>query len=133
LEFSVAEGRSFAFSRAAVYSMARRPCRHYTVVRQIWRRATQIIQGDAMPRYLTFHTLACLTRQGAEELAKRLASASEVKARRVQVNMIEGKMLVEFEAADRESLEKWLEGNGFHYDWLLRVEWEGEGGRLVAV
>ena len=86
-----------------------------------------------MPRYLTFHTLACLTRQGAEELAKRLASASEVKARRVQVNMIEGKMLVEFEAADRESLENWLKASGFHYDWLLRVEWEGESGRLVAV
>lgn len=85
-----------------------------------------------MPRYLTFHTLACLTRQGAEELARRLASASEVKARRVQVNMVEGKMLVEFEAADREALEKWLKAEGFHYDWLLRIEWEAEGGCLVA-
>lgn len=86
-----------------------------------------------MPRYLTLHTLACLTRQGAEELAKRLAAATEVKARRVLVNMVEGKMLVEFEAADREALEAWLKANGFHYDWVLRVEYESEEGKLAPV
>jgi hypothetical protein len=86
-----------------------------------------------MPRYLTMHTLACLTRQGAEELAKRLASATEVKARRVQVNMVEGKMVVEFEAADRDALEAWLKANGFHYDWVLRVEYESAEGRLEPV
>ena len=86
-----------------------------------------------MPRYVTLHTLACLTRQGAEELAERLAAASEVKARRVQVNLVEGKMLVEFEAADRETLEAWLKKNGFHYDWVLRVEFEAGDGRLVTV
>ncbi len=47
--------------------------------------------------------------------------------------MIEGKMLVEFEAADRETLEQWLKSQGFHYDWVMRVELESQGGRLVAV
>jgi 3,4-dihydroxy-2-butanone 4-phosphate synthase len=84
-----------------------------------------------MPRYLSLHTLACLTRQGAEELAARLAAASGVTARRVLVNMVEGKMLVEFEAADRSALERWFQEQGFHYDWILRVEFESEGGRLV--
>ena len=84
-----------------------------------------------MAKYVTLHTLACLTRQGAEELARRLAAATEVAARRVQVNLLEGKMLVEFEVPDRESLESWLKKNSFHYDWLLRVELESEGGRLV--
>ena len=84
-----------------------------------------------MPRYVSLHTLACLTRQGAEELAERLARASGVTARRVLVNMVEGKMLVEFEAADREVLERWLGSQGFHYDWVMRVEFESEGGRLV--
>ena len=86
-----------------------------------------------MPRYLSLHTLACLTRQGAEELAARLARASEVTVRRVLLNMLEGKMLVEFEAADREALERWLAAEGFHYDWVLRVEFEAEQGRLAAV
>jgi hypothetical protein len=58
-----------------------------------------------MPRYLSQHTLACLTRQGAEELTKRLQGAGTVTARRVLVSMHEGKMLVEFDAASREELE----------------------------
>ncbi len=86
-----------------------------------------------MPRYVSLHTLACLTRQGAEELASRLAAATGVTARRLQVNMVEGKMLVEFEAADRPALEQWLGAEGFHYDWLMRVELEAADGRLVAV
>ncbi len=86
-----------------------------------------------MPRYISLHTLACLTRQGAEALTSRLTVAAGVKARRVQVNLVEGKMLVEFEAADRPALELWLAAEGFHYDWLMRVEFEAEGGRLVAV
>ena len=86
-----------------------------------------------MARYLTQHTLACLTRQGAEELAKRLHAAQGVTARRVLLNMVEGKMLVEFEAADREALEKWLAAERFHFDWLLRIEFESAGAALLPV
>ncbi len=42
----------------------------------------------------------------------------------------EGKMLVEFEAPDRDALEKWFRDEGFHYDWVLRVEFEARGGKL---
>jgi hypothetical protein len=73
-----------------------------------------------MPRYISLHTLACLTRQGAEHLTTRLAATDRVTTRRVQVNMIEGKMLVEFESPDRDTLEKWFRDEGFHYDWVLR-------------
>ena len=83
-----------------------------------------------MPRYLSFHSLACLTRQGAAQLSTRLFSASGVKTRRVQVNMMEGKMLVEFEAPDRDALEAWLKAEGFHYEWLMRIEFESESGTL---
>ncbi len=86
-----------------------------------------------MPRYISLHTLACLTRQGAEELTARLTTATQVTARRVLANMVEGKMLVEFEASDRETLERWFAAEGFHYDWVLRVEFELERGHLVAV
>jgi hypothetical protein len=88
-----------------------------------------------MPRYLSQHTLACLTRQGAGDLALRLQSGPrEVAARRVLVNLHEGKMLVEFEASGREELEKWLALQKFHFDWLLRVELESvDGGALLSI
>ena len=86
-----------------------------------------------MALYISQHTLACLTRQGAEELTRRLLAATPVQARRVLVNMQEGKMLVEFEAPRREELEKWLESEKFHFDWLLRIELESAGSALRPV
>jgi hypothetical protein len=86
-------------------------------------------------RYISQHTLACLTRQGAEELTARLYRAgARVTARRIVVNMQEGKMLVEFDAAGREELEKWLALQKFHFDWLLRLEYESsESGPLKPI
>lgn len=86
-----------------------------------------------MPRYLSLHTLACLTRQGAVQLSERLFSSMPVKTRRVQVNMMEGKMIVEFEASDRETLQAWLEAQDFHYEWIMRIEFESESGPLTTV
>lgn len=86
-----------------------------------------------MPRYLSQHTLACLTRQGAEQLAKRILAANTVSGLRVMVNMQEGKMLAEFDAANREELEKWLATEKFHFDWLLRIEFETSNGVLKAI
>jgi hypothetical protein len=81
-----------------------------------------------LPRYLSQHTLACLTRQGAAELARRLRATNVVSARRILLNMQEGKMLVEFEAPGREELENWLAAERFHFDWLLRIEYESMEG-----
>ncbi|MFZ0581334.1 MAG: hypothetical protein WAN72_12090 [Candidatus Acidiferrales bacterium] len=86
-----------------------------------------------MPRYLSQHTLACLTRQGAEELARRILAAQSVTARRVLVNMQEGKMFAEFDATTREELEKWMAAEKFHFDWLLRIEFETFDGTLKAI
>jgi hypothetical protein len=86
-----------------------------------------------MPRYISQHTLACLTRQGAQDLSNRIMGAKSVTARRVLVNMQEGKMLAEFEAPNREELEKWLTAEKFHFDWLLRLEYETTGGALQPI
>jgi hypothetical protein len=83
-----------------------------------------------MPRYLTQHTLACLTRQGAEALAQRMQAGRTAGAERVLVNMLEGKMFVEFRADSREALELWLKSEGIHFDSLVRIELEMRGGRL---
>ena len=86
-----------------------------------------------MPRYLSLHTLACLTRQGAEELTARLHRATPVKARRVLVSLYDGKMLVEYEAPNREVLEQWLSAEGFHSDWVIRAELESTGAALQPI
>lgn len=87
-----------------------------------------------MPRYISQHTLACLTRQGAEQLSKKLHAATAVSAKRVLVNMYEGKMLVEFEASGRDELEKWFATEKFHFDWLLKIEWMSKAdGELELV
>jgi hypothetical protein len=89
---------------------------------------------NRMPRYLSQHTLACLTRQGAEELTARLLHrTTPIETRRALFNMHEGKMFVEFEAANREVLEKWLVGEKVHFDWLVRVDFESQEGRLKAI
>ncbi|MGH9675569.1 MAG: hypothetical protein ACRD36_00580 [Candidatus Acidiferrum sp.] len=83
-----------------------------------------------MPRYLTQHTLACLTRQGAEALTHRMRTGGQAHAERVLVNMLEGKMFVEFRSASREDLEAWLKTEGMHFDFIVRIEWEMQDGRL---
>lgn len=85
-----------------------------------------------MPRYISQHTLACLTRQGANELARRLRAGTSVSARRVLVNTQEGKMLVEFDAPSRDELEKYLAAEKMHFDWLLRIELESTSGDLQS-
>jgi hypothetical protein len=51
-------------------------------------------------------------------------------AERVLVNMLEGKMFVEFRANTREDLEAWLKTEGMHYDFIVRIEWESQNGKL---
>jgi hypothetical protein len=89
--------------------------------------------GALMPLYLSQHTLACLTRQGAEALMRRMQAGHEAKAERVMVNMLEGKMFAEFRADSREALEAWLKTEGMHFDWLVRIEWESREGQLIQV
>ena len=85
-----------------------------------------------MPRYLTQHSLACLTRQGAEALARRLQAGGTTHADRILVNMTEGKLIAEFQAQTRESLEAWLNSEKMHYDWIVRIEWELRNGQLES-
>lgn len=83
-----------------------------------------------MTKFISLHTLACLTRQGAEELTARLHRGTNVKVLRVHVNLYEGKMLAEFEAGKRETIEEWFREQAIHFDWLMRIEMESIDGVL---
>jgi len=77
-----------------------------------------------MPRYLTAHTMACMTRQGAQQLGASLAGGAEVRFLRFVVNMTEGKLFGEFEAPDRERLLAWFQSQKMHHDWVARLDIE---------
>jgi len=49
-----------------------------------------------MARFISWHALACLKRKGAEELTARLYRGTNIRARRIMVNLYECKMLVKF-------------------------------------
>ncbi len=83
-----------------------------------------------MPRDPTQRTLACFTRQGAEALARRMQAGGTARTERVLVNMLEGKMFVEFRADSREALEGWLKTEGMRFDFLVRIEREMQGDKL---
>jgi hypothetical protein len=77
-----------------------------------------------MPRYLSSHNMACMTRQGARELAERMRAATEIRFLRLVANMTEGQLVGEFEAPSREVIEGWLKQAGIHYEWLRRIDFE---------
>lgn len=77
-----------------------------------------------MPRYLTSHNMACMTRQGARELAERLRASTEVEFLRLLANMTDGQLIAEFNAASREALQRWMEKSGIHHEWMQRVDFE---------
>lgn len=88
-----------------------------------------------MPTYAAHYETACMTRQHLEQLAKRVeAAAGACQPRRFFVSLSGGHLVWLFQAPDRETLERWLAilqlGN---YQWLARVDYEGQNGELSSV
>lgn len=77
-----------------------------------------------MPRYLTSHNMACMTRQGARELAQRMRGSTEVEFLRLLADMTSGQLIGEFNAASRDVIQRWMEKAGIHYEWLHRIDFE---------
>jgi hypothetical protein len=77
-----------------------------------------------MPRYLTSHNMACMTRQGARQLAEQMRTATDVEFLRLLANMTEGQLIGEFNATSREAMEGWMKKSGIHYEWLRRIDFE---------
>ena len=88
-----------------------------------------------MPRYVSIHTVYHLNRQAALDLDERLGSASDdLKVQRALINMVEGKLLLEWEAPDRESIERWMETEGYGPpDFLVLMDYEIKEGAFLAV
>jgi hypothetical protein len=61
-----------------------------------------------MPHYNSLPTVHHRNQQAAEDLAERIRTAPGVANRRALVNLVKGKLLLDWEAADRETIECWL-------------------------
>ena len=77
-----------------------------------------------MPRYLTSHTMACMTRQAAQQLAASFSGDSEVRFLRLLADITGGRLFGEFEAPSREQLLAWFQTRKVHSDWVSRVDLE---------
>ena len=77
-----------------------------------------------MPRYISQHTIACITRQYLEKLIAELKRDESVKCLRFISDSLEGKLLCEFEARDKETVLAFLNAHEMHPQWVMRVEHE---------
>ena len=75
--------------------------------------------------------MACMTRQMLDQLIKSLAAAStdQIKLTRMRGNLVEGKLVGEYEAPSRNDLVAWLGRQKVHFDFLIRVEVDFTGSQ----
>lgn len=83
-----------------------------------------------MPLYFSAHTTACLTKQALRELMKVLLTATDMKVRRCVASQLGGRMLTEIEAPNQATLEKWFNARRINCEWIMRIELDGEDGRV---
>jgi hypothetical protein len=79
-----------------------------------------------MPLYFSSHVTACLTKQALRQLMGEAFKAREVKVRRAVASQLGGRMLVEIEATDQSTIEKWIEANRLNAEWVMRVDLDGK-------
>ncbi len=77
-----------------------------------------------MPRYISQHTVACMTRQALQALIAELKRDESVRCVRFVSDSLEGKLLCEFDAPDKETVLAFLEVHKMRPHWVMRVEHE---------
>jgi hypothetical protein len=85
-------------------------------------RILRIAITDVMPRYISQHTIACLTRQALQSLIAELKGDETVRTIRFVSDSLEGKLLCEFEAPDKETVIAFLSAHNMRPQWIMRVE-----------
>jgi hypothetical protein len=83
-----------------------------------------------MPLYFSAHVTACLTKQALRELMSQAFAAREVTVRRAVASQHGGRMLLEIEAPDQSTVEKWIEANRLNAEWVMRIDLDGRPGEV---
>lgn len=91
-----------------------------------------------VPKFVSAHVIACMTRQDVARLLKRFREEenTEVRNTRIWCDTLSGRMVCEWEARDRVVLVEWLKkcnvqirGTG---EWLMAVQYESVDDELVT-
>lgn len=91
-----------------------------------------------MPKFVSAHVIACMTRQDVSRLLKRFKEEgnADVINIRVLCDTLSGRMVCEWEARDSVTLIEWLKkcnvqirGTG---EWLMAVQYESIDDELVV-
>ena len=91
-----------------------------------------------MPKFVSTHAIACMTRQDVGRLLKRFKEEEndDVSNIRVLCDTLSGRMVCEWEASDRIVLIEWLKkcnvqirGTG---EWIMAVQYESVDDELVV-
>jgi hypothetical protein len=93
-------------------------------VKKTLRYEEPLVIRVLMPRYISQHTVACLTRQALQTLVAELKRDETVKTIRCVSDSLEGKLLCEFEAPDKETVVAFLNAHNTRPQWVMRVEQE---------
>jgi len=83
-----------------------------------------------MPLYFSSHVTACLTKQALRELMSQAFGARDVTVRRAVASQLGGRMLLEIEAPDQGTVEKWIEANRLNAEWVMRIDLDGDPGSV---
>jgi hypothetical protein len=83
-----------------------------------------------MPLYFSSHVTACLTKQALRGLMSQAFAAREVTVRRAVAGQLGGRMLLEIDAPDLATIERWIEANRLNADWVMRIDLDGEPGNI---
>jgi hypothetical protein len=83
-----------------------------------------------MPLYFSAHTTACLTKQAMRHLMGNL-SAPEVKVRRCVASQLAGRMIMEVEAPDQATLEKFFDARFLNCQWVMRIDLDAHDGSVA--
>ncbi len=84
-----------------------------------------------MPLYFSAHTTACLTKQALRQLMRELAAAKGVGIRRSVASQLGGRMLIEAQAPDQATLERFFESHRVNCEWIMRIDLDVEEGKVT--
>ena len=89
---------------------------------QVFRRDLYAEGATPVPVYLSMHIIACMTRQGLNQLIATMQAAQEIRFIRACASQMAGRLLCEFEAADQDALLRFLDEHHIAHEWIIRVE-----------
>jgi sulfur transfer complex TusBCD TusB component (DsrH family) len=72
--------------------------------------------------YLSMHIIACMTRQGLNQLIATLQTSDEVRLIRASASQMAGRLVCEFDAPDQDALLALLDRHFIAYEWIIRAE-----------